>query len=1019
MPDPQQIPDFFLKSKDSETSEPEHIDINPKTLGQVPTDKNIQYNPSKISENPPTEKPTVPDFFLKPSGPPEEPEDIEKSLGGEDFWNKFPAGVQQFFKSHPIVQRALGLPTEAMRRLYSPIPGFQNWTDKQAGMNDPLIPKLANEQDRITAAKMPHPQPEYEHPFLTHPLEGLKALGEGARNFIWPEQQAYAPEDVTVNGIKANPFSSSPLKRLESRYDTAKDAEQAMGTGGLQGIPGQLTPGNILSALGIARVGKYLGPLEGAFNTADKATSYGQMFSGIEDMFRGHPITGGISTALGWAGVKGINERNLERWHLTEKRADNTIEAASDITDKSQEAQDKVVEEAEKLEEKQLHFHYEPETDENPIATMAKAALKTNQPDVQQAGLDLVRNKTTWEKLKALNPLTSVEERYNQQGPAGQAIGVALDRASLQGKMYGARWIDNIKDTFKLTPEEFQNAVDVVEGNAAPKSVKIHDAAETIQTQMKMIQDGLEKSGISVKNLKGELVPFKGRDNYFPHQYPEGFWDRPNVVDELVKNGMSRVDAQKYVLNRRRFGEQLSPFQYQRLPVDLPGYDKTPDAMVKYINTAARRLATAQELGPQDMTGGWLADAVEKTPNPTLTDKWLKNDIPFRRDPLTPNQQIGVKAADMFSKFAAYSHLSRFAISKVNSTIPIMLRSNDLDFAKEMKDVLTKAGYAHDIQTSTGVTHNIGSAIMDEINDNTNPIGLYGMKGVDNYFRTVAAGTGKGVAKDLFEKLKNPNASPNIRDMERLRNLILEDPYKVLRQDSLTDNQINMAGARFAEQTQGLSEARKVPYGFSEPLLQIPLIFKKYAFQHSKIMKDAIMDNPGRNIPLALALTQVFGEGVGDTKAALEALGISAVTGKPMGQTVSDEINKRGDFESRFLGQNKLVNHLADNLVQSWAPGVGTDILESLLSPDGIINNAAGIGIQDASKIVGNAGKAGAAYIRGDNKTGGQAAGALGRNILSKTPVVGGKDFANAVLPSRPSSGIGTLRPLNVGKIKL
>lgn len=615
----------------------------------------------------------------------------------------------------------------------------------------------------------------------------------------------------------------------------------------------------------------------------------------------------------------------------------------------------------------------------NPTREVAKEALKTGQPEMISAAGNLVKNKSFIDKVKEANPFTSIEARFDQQGPVGQAIGMSVDRAALKSRSYGSQWLSSVRNS--LDPEDFDKVVDTIEGANAPNA-DIQARADNISQTLQGIGQRLENSGISTKSLAGKEVPFKMADDYFPHSYPEGFWDQPDIVDKLVDSGMSRNEALQYLQMRRKFGEQLAPFQHQRIP-DLEGYDKTPDVLVKYINNAARRLATAEELGPRDINGSPLKDMIESTPNPSDTLRWLKRSLPYRDDPSSYADQIGAKVGALGSRMESYLHLSRFALSKLNSSIPMMMRGNASDFVNEATKVLVNSGYARDLQNSTGVTHNIGSAVMDEINNNANPVGLYGMRGIDNYFRTVSAGMGKGLAQDLFDKVKS---TPNdIGQLERLRNLVLEDPTKVITQKELTPEQLNMAGGRFAEMTQGLAEARKVPYGMSEPLLQLPLIFKKFAFQHGKIVKDAIMENPVRNIPLAVALSQVFGETVGDSKTALKAMGLSAYEGKPFMQVFNEEYGKRGDYYKRITGNHPIINHLMDNTAASWVPGIGTDLFQSLASPTGLLNLIGGTATEDVSKLLGNLGQ--------------QNFKGIGREAIGDIPLVGSAELGHQVIP--------------------
>lgn len=626
-----------------------------------------------------------------------------------------------------------------------------------------------------------------------------------------------------------------------------------------------------------------------------------------------------------------------------------------------------------------------PEVTPKPIAEAAKSQdpiIQAAANDVAQSGwLDKIKNRK--------DPVTiASEELLNRQGTAGQIIAQKLDRASLKERMYLADAKNNSPTALSLSPEDFSKAVDIVEGNETKGSPEVIQAASEISSNLKNLGQKMENTNVSLKNLKGESVPFKMREDYFPHSYPPDFLDQPDILDRLVKGGMSRDDALDLLQSRRKYGELLTPFQHQRIPADLPGYLKTQESYENYLNKASRRIAMAEELGPEDINGKQLGDLIEQTKDPTYTTKLLRRMIPGRDDPNSLTETAFGKANNLATKLMAYAHLSRYAISRMAPATEMVLRGNIGSMIGEMTKVLTNAGYAKDLQSGTGVIENISNYMLDAINKYPTSgllrkVFIPGSEATDSFMRTVSAGMGKGLATDLFEKLKkNPFDQ---RSVARLNNLVMENIGDVLKQKELTPQQLNMAGAKFSEMTQGLPEARKVPLAFSEPLLQIPLIMKKYAFQHGKMLKDAILENPARNIPLALALTQIFGEGIGDVKAGLKGATVGAVTGDNPLDTASEDIANRGGFETSMikkmgLGDHPLIGRLADNLTNAWIP-FEIEILQSLSDSSGLAKAIGGPLISDASSLIG-----------GKLKT-------LERYPIANAPVVGSSELARKVVP--------------------
>jgi hypothetical protein len=613
-------------------------------------------------------------------------------------------------------------------------------------------------------------------------------------------------------------------------------------------------------------------------------------------------------------------------------------------------------------------------------------AAKSEDPIIQQAVDDVA--KSGWlDKIKnRRDPVTiAAEELLNRQGVAGEVLSQKLDRASLKERMYLAQAKASSSTALSLTSEDFSKAVDVVEGVESKGSPEVMRAASEISSNLQQLGGKLEDTGVTLKNRRGDTVPFKMRGNYFPHTYPEGFWDKTDLLDKLTKSGMSRDDALDLLQNRRKYGELRTPFQHQRIPADLPGYLKTQESYLDYLNKASRRVSMAEELGPEDINGKELSKLIEQTDDPTYTTKLLRRLIPDRDDPNSLTETAFSKANNLATKMMAYAHLSRYTISRMAPATEMVLRGNIGSMAKEMVKVLTDSGYAQDIRSGTGVTENISNYMLDAVNrypkdSLLRKVLIPGAETTDNFMRTVSGGMGKGLAIDLFEKLKkNPT---DTRSAMRLNNLLMEDPASVIKQNELTSQQLNLAGAKFSEMTQGLPEARKVPLAFSEPLLQIPLIMKKYAFQHAKMLKDAVMENPIRNIPLAIALTQIFGEGIGDVKTGLKSGAHELIGGDTDPLTA---ITNRGGYESSMLkkiglGDNPVIGRMMDNTVNAWIP-FEIEILQSLSDASGLAKAIGGPFISDASSLIGGGLKR------------------LERYPIANAPVVGSSQLAKELVP--------------------
>jgi len=186
-----------------------------------------------------------------------------------------------------------------------------------------------------------------------------------------------------------------------------------------------------------------------------------------------------------------------------------------------------------------------------------------------------------------------------------------------------------------------------------------------------------------------------------------------------------------------------------------------------------------------------------------------------------------------------------------------------------------------------------------------------------------------------------------------------------------------------AEITQGRAQSIDLPKVWSgHPLMEIPLIFKKYAFTQTRIIRDAIAENPGRNIPLAIALYGAMGEVIGDVKAGVRG----TVSGQGPGQAIAE----RGEG----------IDRIAADLGQAWALGILTDLLETSNKPQGLAEYALGPVFSDVGKASANIRDLTEGKPKGITK---QAVGAvpfIGTGLAAK--VGGGKGGGSGRLPRLP-----------------
>jgi hypothetical protein len=220
--------------------------------------------------------------------------------------------------------------------------------------------------------------------------------------------------------------------------------------------------------------------------------------------------------------------------------------------------------------------------------------------------------------------------------------------------------------------------------------------------------------------------------------------------------------------------------------------------------------------------------------------------------------------------------------------------------------------------------------------------------------RVFASEVGRNTVETVFNKVKKNPADKMAR--KRLDDLLLEDVDKVIKQDKLTDKQKSIASYRMNELTQGITDNIDLPVLWNgHPSVKLLTLFRKFSFVQTKIIKDAIKENPSRNIPIALLAYMAAGEAVGDAKTAIN----SVISGEDPIEKIKDrgEYKTIGKITSRIMGDDTgaVVGRLAQDVSDGFALGLLDDALTSSFGgkPSGFTEFLGGVTVGDASRLAG------------------------------------------------------------------
>lgn len=584
--------------------------------------------------------------------------------------------------------------------------------------------------------------------------------------------------------------------------------------------------------------------------------------------------------------------------------------------------------------------------------------------------------------------ITSGEKQLERMGSIGTEIRRALSSVEYTKRELFNKFAGPYMDAVKpLNPDQLDEFVNLMDKGGTSADASIQNALDITRAQTREMASMAEELGVRVKNTKGQKVPFKGLENYWPHR-PTAPMASEQFINELMNANpkLSRAAAEKLAAKFKAENEWFNSPQHSRQFGAFP-FRRDAGAMVDHIADMADIIARAEHLGPGDIGDprSIISQLIERAPNRTQALDIVRTHL---RGGMDKNNLFyrGMKAINNFSaKVQAFTKLGKFPISNLNNQMQTILHGNLTDFANGLKDSIMGNESIRQLAREYGTVSvgDIPVSILSEAGRGQIPITGPLVKWADDWSRLVATGAGKGVAQTLFKAAK----AGNQKALMQLKNLLLKDDVgDILQQNELHPEDLKFATHRFVELAQQLDSKMKLPPAWvNEPLLQIPLIFKKFAYQGTKSVKDAIMMDPARNIPMFLVAAPMFGELTGDLKSVVTGVLRGAPMPDDMIGHIVHQLQNRGDYMNKYkpgfmkTGDEDidwLVNRLAADYISSWGFGLVADMFQGAMGDKGsLLGTLAGPAVEQGTNILQD-------IAKGDFKE-------LGREGLRSIPIIG------------------------------
>lgn len=568
-----------------------------------------------------------------------------------------------------------------------------------------------------------------------------------------------------------------------------------------------------------------------------------------------------------------------------------------------------------------------------------------------------------------------------KQGENGKKLaGLIGARRDTEEVLQGAidRAIPSLKNVKKIKDpvgkEELANLADFVEGKTRATNPEIQKLVDEIHQVMPKLRQRLKDAGEDV----GDLGP-----NYYPHiiDIEKIFKNQENydgAIKALVGSGRTPKDAQgllDYIRTKADDGlfvEGVRPptgsgnVKFSRT-ANLPLYDKSPEALGKYLSSTAKNIARAENYGPNFEAAKDLLKGIRAEGGDT---KAVREAFSISEGAKKFGEGAQ-KAAGVAQQVQATTKLGLSALTNVTQQANTGIVAGYINQLKGASKLASKEG--KDFVAKTGVvSDNVIQNLQKQagFRGALSKVTAPGFRAIERLNREVSALTGREWANDLAKQASKGDKKALATLTEKLG--IKGDIGK-----ELTEAQQIQAGRKLTELSQFKADAQDLPGWTASPGGQVVAQLRKFSYKQQGFVWNQILK------PIKES---------GDFKPLARLLAAIAVVGFPAAK-LRDKIQNKKD-----AGDDKVWREVVNAWQKVGGGGLGTDIISgfipregSKLPPDVI-----------TSRIIGTIGgpTAGAAYELTKNASNLPSGNAkpLARTGVRSLPVVGAT-AANTIFP--------------------
>ena len=431
-------------------------------------------------------------------------------------------------------------------------------------------------------------------------------------------------------------------------------------------------------------------------------------------------------------------------------------------------------------------------------------------------------------------------------GEAGQELAGRVHAWREGAETDAAAYLQRMPTVKTLGSKDFVNLVDVLEGNAAPSSPRIAQAAQEAKGVLDDLFTRAQNAGVEVA---GKI------EQYFPHVLKEDVVSairntkkRGDLIRRLMESNQAATPEeantilQRYVTASR--DRRHGALEMERL-ANLGDYRKEKEVLYNHVLTASRRINEVAQFGRDDAIANRLLERIGAE----------GYELPVARDLF--QTIVGAKSHDdlirrISTAARAYNTATRLGLAVLGNATQSVNTASVTGLLRTVQNA-PKAVWSRKEKEFADTAGVVLDAVIREtregsgLSDKIPGLTMLGFGAVETFNRRLAAVAGREFAADMARK-----AAAGSSQARRSLSKMGLDAEGIAKRGKLSAQEEIRAARSIVERTQFRVDPQDLPGWTSHPVGQLVSQFKTFSYNQTAFVKRELLDEAvkGNVLPL-------------------------------------------------------------------------------------------------------------------------------------------------------------------------